>query len=406
MGLKASVLIIGSGQAGAMVAITLRRIKYEGSIVIVGSEKYLPYQRPPLSKAFLTNATKLDNLYIKSKSYYQKKNIEILSGTTVINIDRKAKKVALEDKTEYRYKKLIIATGSELNKIPLNCDTTNIHYLRTIDDSLAIKKAIDKEKDITIIGAGYIGLEIAATAIKKGCKVTVIELTDRVMSRSISSLTSDFLQKKHEKEGVNFLFNKAVFDIQNLKKGERILCNDGHIIDTNTVIIGVGIQPNIKLAIDSALDFENGITVNEDGQTSDPNIFSVGDCTNHPNKIYNKRIRLESVHNAVEQAKTIAHSIVGKKRPYQQVPWFWSDQYNLKLQIAGIPINYNDIIFRGSQEKEKFAVFYLKKNKIIALEAINDQKSFLIGKKLIKNQTNIPLDVLKEQDSDLKSFLD
>ena len=230
-------------------------------------------------------------------------------------------------------------------------------------------------------------------------------MEDRVMNRVICPVVSEFFQKKHRAEGVKFKFNASVIDIEDNHNQKQIKCTDGAVIDTDAVVIGVGIKPNIELAINSGLVCQDGIVVDENGQTSDESIFAAGDCTNHPNSIYHKRLRLESVHNAVEQAKSVAASISGENKPYHQVPWFWSDQYNLKLQIAGISQNYDQYIVRGDMEEEKFTVFYLKNKKIIAVDTINNLKEFFNGKKLIAMGAEIPLEVLQNKDTNLKELI-
>ena len=225
------------------------------------------------------------------------------------------------------------------------------------------------------------------------------------MRRVVSSEVSDFFQKKHQSEGVEFKFNTSITDIEDQGKQKKIICCDGSCFSTDVVVVGVGITPNIELAKSSGLTCDNGILVDENGQTSDPHIFAVGDCSNHPNNIFKQRLRLESVQNAVEQAKSIAASIAGSVKPYQEVPWFWSDQYNIKLQIAGISQNYDRCVVRGFPEEEKFAVFYQKDKRIIAVDAINSPKEFMVGKKWIAMQTKIPFELIRNMDIDLRKIV-
>jgi 3-phenylpropionate/trans-cinnamate dioxygenase ferredoxin reductase subunit len=402
--MKNGIIIIGSGHAGGIAAITLRQKKYPGPILIIGQEKFYPYQRPALSKGFLTNEIKEKSLYLKSPEWYKKQNIDLILNNPVKNINSFKKVINLSDKKQYRYDHLIIATGSILNKIKLNCDESNIHYLRTLEDSINIKKDLITSKDIVVIGAGYIGLEIASSAIKENMKVTVIEMEDRVMKRSVSQETSNFLKKKHEKNGVDFLLNTAITDITDYKKQKKITCSNGHIIYADSVIIGVGVKPNIQLALDAGLNCKDGITISDEGLTSDKYVYAAGDCTNHPNNIYNRRIRLESVHNAVEQGKLVASSIIGNAKPYHQVPWFWSDQYNLKIQIAGLFESYDEIVTRGNKQDERFSLFYLKEKKVIAVETINSSKDFLAGKYLINLGAKIDKKIIENKDIDLKKM--
>jgi len=395
--MKSEILIIGGGQAGCMVAIALRQKKFQGSISIITNEDYLPYQRPPLSKGFLTDEHSQKQLFIKSDTYFMQNKIKVIKKTLVKSINNKRKKIITSNGKEYAYQELVIATGSNLIKMKEASKQKNIYYLRTIDDAIKIKSVLSKKKKISIIGAGYIGLEIAASARKKKVEVSILEIGNRLMGRSVCSDTSDYLQKKHEQEGVNFIFNALVENIEDTKGKKRITYNKKSIIEADAIIIGIGIKPNVKLASDSGLECDDGIIVNEYGQTSVDNIFAAGDCTNHPSNIYNKNLRLESVQNAVDQAKAVASKITDTEKPYNQVPWFWSEQYDLKIQIAGISANFDNHIVKYNQAKEQFTVYYFQKNKIVAVDAINDQKAFMNGKKLIKLKREIPVEAIKNK---------
>jgi len=403
--MKYDVIIIGAGQAGLTTAVTLRQKKFNGSILLVGDERHLPYQRPPLSKSFIKEEIPEKRLLLKSKSYFEKNKIDCLSNALVISINRKRKNIRLNDGKEFHYGKLVICTGSSLKRLNLTCGSTNIHYLRTIEDSKQIKSTFRTQNKLVILGAGYIGLEIASVAINQGLDVTVIELQDKVMSRSVSSNTATFLRRKHEKAGVKFLFKTSVEDIEDQQLQKRIVCNDGTIIYADTVIIGVGISPNTELAIKSGLDCKDGILVDKLTQTSDINIYSSGDCTNHPNKIFKQRLRIESVQNAVEQSKIVASSIIGEETEYDTIPWFWSEQYNIKLQIAGISSSDYKTIVRGNLSEEKFAVYFFNNNKLKAIEAVNDQKSFMLAKKLIGSQDIIAEDSINNKSKNIRDWV-
>ena len=404
--MKNDAVIIGAGHAGGMTAISLRQRQYQGSITLIGEEKYLPYQRPALSKGFLAGEIEEKRLYLKSQDYFDKNNIRIIRNCKVVAIDRNNKTILLENQKQLGYEKLIIATGSIVNKLKTSSKETDLYYLRTIRDSLKIREKLRSKNKITIIGAGYIGLEIASIATKKNLEVSVLELENRVMGRVVSAEVSDFFQKKHQSEGVEFKFNTSITDIEDRGKQKRIICSDGSFLNTDVVVIGVGIKPNIELAKSSGLKCDNGILVDANGQTSDPHIFAVGDCSNHPNNIFKQRLRLESVQNAVEQAKSIAASITGSHKPYQEVPWFWSDQYNIKLQIAGISQDHDHRVVRGYPEEEKFAVFYQKEKRLIAVDAINSPKEFMVGKKWIAMQAKIPFELIRNVDVDLKKIVE
>jgi len=404
--MKNDAVIIGAGHAGGMTAISLRQRQYQGSITLIGEENFLPYQRPALSKGFLAGEIEEKRLYLKSQDYFDKNNIHIIRNCKVVAIDRNNKTILLENQKQLGYEKLVIATGSIVNKLKTSSKETDLYYLRTIRDSLKIREKLRSKNKITIIGAGYIGLEIASIATKKNLEVSVLELENRVMGRVVSAEVSDFFQKKHQSEGVEFKFNTSITDIEDRGKQKRIICSDGSFLNTDVVIIGVGIKPNIELAKSSGLTCDNGILVDANGQTSDPHIFAVGDCSNHPNNIFKQRLRLESVQNAVEQAKSIAASIAGSHKPYQEVPWFWSDQYNIKLQIAGISQDHDRRVIRGFPEEEKFAVFYQKEKRLIAVDAINSPKEFMVGKKWIAKQAKIPFELIRNVDVDLKQIVE
>ena len=403
--MQTNIVIIGSGHAGGMAGILLRQKKFSGSITIIGEESYLPYQRPALSKSFLSGEISEERLFLKKENFFERNNINLLLNRKVIRIDKNKKVLVLDNKQIISYSKLIIATGSELKTLKATYKQENISYLRTIDDSKYLKDLMEKKTRICIIGAGYIGLEIAATAIKKNIQVSIIEYSNRVMNRSSSLIISNFFQSKHEANGVKFIFNNSTVDIKNSAHSKMVLLSNEVTINTDMIAVGIGVKPKDQIAIDAGLECTNGINVDENCLTSDPNIFAIGDCTNHTNKIYNLNMRLESVHNAVEQAKTTVSYLLGQPKPYIQVPWFWSDQYNLKLQIAGIPNNNSETIIRGSLEDESFAVYSIKKGNIISVETVNSIKEFKVGKKLIENQVDVTANQIEDQSFNLMELL-
>ena len=403
--MKTNIVIIGAGQAGIMAAISLRKVKYDGKISLFTNEKYFPYQRPPLSKGYLSGKIQEKNLYFKTNTFYEKKDIQIIRNTKVTAINRETKTILANNKQEYSYDKLIISTGSTTRKLNFTCNEKNIFYLRTLDDANKIRERLGQLESIVIIGAGYIGLETAAILTKKNIEVTIIEMEKRVMKRSVCKTTSLFFQEKHRGEGVNLKLNVSVTDINDHKDQKRVIASDGSVIDADAVLVGVGVKPNADLAINSGLLCENGILVNQYGKTSDDDIYAAGDCTNYLNTIYHKRINIESVHNAIEQAKTVAAAINGSTESWDQIPRFWSNQYDLKLQIAGISDDFEQCVIRGKTEDNKFSIFYLKAHKVIAIESINDNKTFLHGKKIIDAKKSIPIEILADSDSDLKKVI-
>jgi len=388
--MKYDVIIIGTGQAGLSTAISLRKRKFNGSILLIGDEEFLPYQRPPLSKEFLLNDLPQERLLLRTRGYFHKARLEILSGLHVVDIDKNNKSVLLDNDKSLNYGKLVLCTGSKARKLEIKSNLNNVFYLRTINDAVNIKNSLRSSKEIVILGGGYIGLEIAAVAVQRNIKVTIIESEKRLMKRSLSSEMSLFLLEKHKSKSVNFLLQTSIKKIIDVDSKKKIICSNGNTLVSDALIIGIGIEPNIDLASSSGIKCVNGIEVNENGKTSVQNIFAAGDCTYHPNPIYRKKIRLESVQNATDQAKSVAASILGQEEPYIQTPWFWSEQYNLKIKVAGLIDNYDYHFLDGDAKNERFAMFFIKNKKIIWVETINFQKAFIKGKKLIKNKLSVP----------------
>lgn len=400
------IVIAGAGQAAIQSAVSLRKFGYEGSITIIGEESHPPYQRPPLSKDYLLGKTQLDRVHLKKETFYEENKIELIINTRVESIDRKRKTVSLSNKENLDYGKLIIAAGSRVRKLDVpGVDKNGIHYLRGLDDANALKENLKEGKKLVIVGAGYIGLEVAAVAASLKIETSVIDIADRVMSRTVDPLISDYYHSLHENNGVNIHLKHGLKSITGEGNVEKVFCTNNLELDADIVVIGAGVIPNDELALTAGLTCENGIVVNEFGQTEDKNIYACGDCTNHPNKILGRKLRLESVHNAMEQSKAVASSIMGLKEPYNQVPWFWSDQYDHKLQIVGLSGDHDEVIMRGSKSEQSFLLFYLKDKEIIAVNAINSSKEFLISKKLVANKVRISSDIISDQSSNLNELL-
>ena len=400
------LIVIGAGQAAIQCITSLRKEGYSGSITLVGEENHLPYQRPPLSKGFLSGSTIQDRLYLKKIEFFQENSIQLNLGVKATRIDRNKCIVHLSDKKSIGYDKLVIATGSKVRKLKFpGSELEGIHYLRGIDDAELLKESLVTSKSLVIVGAGYIGLEVAAVATEFDTKITVIEMAERVMNRTVDPIISDYYQKLHAKNGVEFIFNESIEKVEGKKIVERVLCSSNSSIQADTLVIGAGVTPNVELAEESGLNCENGIWVDEFGQTEDKKIFACGDCTNHPNEKLNRRLRLESVHNAMEQSKTVAYSIMNNRVAYNQVPWFWSDQYDHKLQIVGLSGEHDEVLIRGQQEEQKFMLFYLKEEKLIAVDAINNPKEFLICRKLVENKVKISSDDILNQSKNLNDLI-
>jgi 3-phenylpropionate/trans-cinnamate dioxygenase ferredoxin reductase subunit len=403
--LNETVVIAGAGHAAGQLVVSLRQNKYAGRIVLVGDEPYLPYQRPPLSKKFLAGAMDADRLLVKPAGFYEETGVELRLDTSIAAIDRNKKCLRSTDDDEIPYDKLVLGLGSRARKLPVEgAKLQGVHYLRSIADVAGIREDFQSGRRLVVIGAGYIGLEVAAVAQQAGLVVTVIEMADRVMSRVVSPEISDFYQIEHTNQGVRFRLSTSVSALKGKKRVKSVTTSDDEEIPADLVVIGVGILPNTELATAAGLDVENGIVVDDHCRTGDPDIYAMGDCTSHPNAIYDRRLRLESVHNALEQAKTTAANICGKDASYCQVPWFWSDQYDLKLQIAGLSEGYDGVAVRGNPAERSFSCLYLMENRLIAVDAINAPRDFVQSKQLIADRNEIDHGLLDDATVALKDL--
>ncbi|MGB6086538.1 NAD(P)/FAD-dependent oxidoreductase [Parvibaculum sp.] len=385
------ILIIGAGQAAAQAVQSLRAEGFAGPIRIFGDEPYAPYQRPPLSKKFLAGEIGYDRVELKGQDFYAQSGVETHWGTRVTEIDRKNKRILTADGREYPYGKLLLATGSRVRELNVpGFDLKGVHYLRNIDDVKAIQDHFREGAKMVVVGGGYIGLEVAAVAAKRGIDVTVLETADRVLARVVDPIVSQFYERVHREAGVKIETGVTVSGFEGTDRITAVTSGEGKKYPCDFVVVGIGIIPNTALAVEAGLEVENGIVVDEFCRTSDPDICAAGDCTSHPNAVYGRRIRLESVHNAIEQGKTAAATLAGKEKPYDQVPWFWSDQYDLKLQIVGLSAGYTEAVVRGDPENSRsFAVFYLKDGVLVAVDAVNRAPEFMMAKILTQKKEKL-----------------
>ena len=401
-----NLLIIGAGQSAIQCISTLKKEGYSGSITLVGEEEHLPYQRPPLSKGFLEDSVNKERLYFKKLEFFTENKVQLYLGLSAEKLEIDNQKVYLSDNSELEFDKLVFATGSRVRYLDFpGSELKSIFYLRDLDDAEAIKKDLETSENLVIIGAGYIGLEAAAIAAKKNKKVTIIEMADRVMNRTVDPQISEYYLNLHESYGVKFHFNTSLETINEVSDSLEVVCSDGTEVKADSVLIGAGVVPNIELAEEAGIYCDNGIIVDEFGQTNFKNIYACGDCTNHPNKILKKNLRLESVHNAMEQAKTVASSVMNNPMEYSQVPWFWSDQYDHKLQIVGLSGDHDLVTMRGTTNDAKFMLFYTKDEELIAVDAINNPKEFLISRKLVANKVKIKPKVISDLNTNLNDLI-
>ena len=379
------VAIAGAGQAAAQSVLSLRHVGFMGKIVLIGEEPYLPYQRPPLSKKFLAGELELERLFLRHEHFYRDHQVEVRLGVRVERIDRGRKMLVLGDSSEVPYDRLLLATGSQVRKVTVpGHDLPQVHYLRSIADVCGIRTGFASGRHLVVIGGGYIGLEVAAVAVTAGLKVTVVEMLDRVMARVVAPPISAFYLRAHQESGVEFRLGTGVVEFRADGPRVRVICSNGETLPADLVVVGVGVLPTTDIAEAAGISCNNGILVDENCRTSDPDIFAAGDCTNHPNSLLGRRLRLESVHNAQEQGKTAARAIVGTPEPYAQIPWFWSDQYDLKLQMTGLTEGYSTMTIRGDPAKRSFAAFYFAGDcRLLAVHAVNSPREFMLSKKLI-----------------------
>ncbi len=379
-----TIVVAGGGHAAAQVVDSLRREGFAGRLVMAAGEPMLPYQRPPLSKKFLGGELEADRLPIRPASFYESIHCELKLGNPVVVIDAKARELRLADGGHLDYDRLVLAIGGHARPLPVpGADLPGVHVLRTKADVDVIRAKIKPGVRVAIVGAGYIGLECAATFRKLGLDVTVIEMLDRVMNRVVAPEMSRFYESEHCSHGVTVLTDRKVSAFWGNGSVAAVECTDGTQVPADLAIVGIGLVPNTALAEAAGLHCDDGIAVDEHCRTSDPNIYAVGDCCSHPSPRYGRRVRLESVDNAFEQAKTAAANICGRALAHDKTPWFWSDQYELKLQIVGLSQQYDRVVLRGDPASRSFSCCYLRDGDLIALDAVNHGKDFMAARKMI-----------------------
>lgn len=401
-------VIIGASHGGVNLAFSLRREGWEGRILLIDADPSLPYHRPPLSKTFLTSGEEVEKFSLKPVEAYQKEKIDLLLGQVVLKIDKQLKQITLDNSEIISYDKLILATGARalIPSIKGINTASNVFPLRTAKDVINIKSAINraKNKKVVVIGGGYIGLEIAASLRKLEAEVTLLERDNRILSRVTSPELSTFFDGLHKSKGVHIHTSDEVVEIEQAQDENVIICKDGNRYFADVIIIGVGIVLNTELAEAAGLCINNGIVVNEYCQTSDEHIWAIGDCTNHFSPHYQRNIRLESVQNAVDQAKVTAKAINGKKEVYNAIPWFWSDQYDIKLQMVGLSDGYSEVLLRN-ESINKFSLWYFKGNELLAVHAINNAKAYVLGTKAIKEHSSINKEKLVNSEFEIKEAI-
>jgi 3-phenylpropionate/trans-cinnamate dioxygenase ferredoxin reductase subunit len=379
------VVIVGGGQAGYQVAASLRGKKFDGPIVILGEEPVLPYQRPPLSKGYVKGEAKESTLLLRAADFYTTNAIEMRTDCCVTLVDRAAREVVLATGERVAYDSLVLATGGRVRKLPVpGAELAGVAYVRTLADAKSLKPQIEAATNVVVVGGGFIGLECASVASVLGCKVVVLEAMDRLMARVVSPVLSDYYRDLHRSRGVDVRLGELVTEI--LGTGGTVTgvrCGDGSTVPADLVVVGIGIIANDDLAKEAGLVCDRGIVVDALLRTADPDIYAIGDCAAFPHPMApTQLVRLESVQNAIDQGKTVADAIMGGAKPYAAVPWFWSDQYEVKLQIVGLTSQYDDTVTLGDVASGRFSVLYFRDGSLIGIDSVNMPSDHVVGRKL------------------------
>ncbi|WP_343116465.1 NAD(P)/FAD-dependent oxidoreductase [Ostreiculturibacter nitratireducens] len=397
------IVIIGAGQAGASLAAKLRTLGYEGAVTMIGAEQQPPYQRPPLSKDYLLGKMELERLFLRASSFWEEQNVTLRLGQRVVGIDPAAKTVAFDGET-IAYDHLALTTGSVPRRLPaaIGGELQGVYTVRTLADVDAMEPEFREGRRLLIVGGGYIGLEAAAVAAKLGLKVTLVEAAPRILQRVASPETSDYFRKLHHSHGVELIEGVGLERLLGSPRVTGAKLADGREVEADFVILGIGITPDTALAEAAGLEIENGIRTDEFGRTSDASIWAAGDCASFPWK--GGRIRLESVGNAIDQAEVIAENMLGAEKPYAAKPWFWSDQYDTHLQIAGLNTGYDRIVTRRGEDGA-MSFWYYKGDELLAVDAMNDARAYMVGKRLIEMGKNPDPAAVADPETNLKALL-
>lgn len=398
------IVVIGAGQAGSSLVAKLRKDGFDGDITLIGAEDVLPYQRPPLSKAYLLGEMELERLFLRPASFYADNNITLKLGQRVTAIDTAAKTVSLGDEV-VGYDQLALTTGSDPRRLPaaIGGDLEGVHVVRGLGDVDAMAPQVREGARALIVGGGYIGLEAAAVCTKRGVKVTLVEMADRILQRVAATETSDYFRSLHSGHGVDI---REATGLERLEgedgKVARAVLSGGEVLEVDFVVVGVGITPATQLAELAGLELDNGIKVDAQGRTSDASVWAAGDCASFPYR--GRRIRLESVPNAIDQAEVVAQNMLGAAKDYAAQPWFWSDQYDVKLQIAGLNTGYDNVVTRQG-EGAQVSFWYYAGDQLAAVDAMNDPRAYMVAKRLIDMGKTADKAVVADPSADLKPLL-
>ena len=398
--MQPGVVIVGGGQAGLEAAAMLRTQGYAGTVTLICEEPHAPYQRPPLSKEFLTGKQEVDRVFLRTLAYYEKQRIDLILEECVTEINTGAKLVHLAGGGTVSYAHLILAVGARNRPLPAR-GAENALYLRSLEEAVTLKQRIAEARHgIVVIGGGFIGLEVAAAARTAGKTVAVIEAAPRLMARAVSPVLSDFFLDLHQAQGTEVLLNTVAVEV----RPDGVMLENGRRIAADLVVVGIGVIPNVELARAAGLEANDGIMVDEYMRTVDPAIFAIGDCAEHPNVFAGGRARLESVQNAVDQARCVARVITGQPEPYRDVPWFWTDQFEIRFQMAGLSGAHDKSVLRGSVQASKFSVFHFKQGRLLAVDSVNRVADHITARKMLAAGTPLTPEQAADETVDLKQL--
>jgi 3-phenylpropionate/trans-cinnamate dioxygenase ferredoxin reductase component len=403
---QATVLIAGAGHAGFQLAASVRQHGFGGRVCLINDEAHLPYQRPPLSKAYLKGEGRPDSLMFRPDKFYRDQNVELISDRAV-SIDRAARRLLLASGSSLEYGHLVLATGARNRMLDIpNANLADVLYLRTLDESETLRRRIASSRRVVVIGAGFIGLEFAATARAKGLEVDVIELGARVMARAVTAEISEYFQQRHTASGIRIHLGVQVTSIEaDGVNVSGVSLSDGRHVPADLVVVGVGVLPNVELAAEAGLDVAAGVVVDGHLLTSDPDISAIGDCALFASPRFGGSLRLESVQNATDQARCVAARLTGDAKPYDGQPWFWSDQGDDKLQIAGLTTGYDRVVMRGDRAQRSFSAFCYRSGKLVGIESVNRAGDHMFGRRLLAANASITPEQAADPGFDLKAAL-
>jgi 3-phenylpropionate/trans-cinnamate dioxygenase ferredoxin reductase subunit len=402
------IVIVGAGQAGFEASTSLRRKGFVGPVTLLGDESDIPYQRPPLSKAYLNNKEDLggDSIALRPEAYFADHRIDLRCSARVVSVQRDSRTVTLYSREAVPYGHLVLATGTRNRTLSIpGADLYGVSYLRTLPEASRLAAALRHCKSVAVIGAGFIGMEVAAAARVAGADVTVIEALDRPMARAVSCQTSRYFIALHERQGVKFRLGTSVAEIVG-KAGcvAGVRTTSDERIDADLVVVGIGVIPNIELAKSAGLEVDNGIVVNAYLQTADENVSAIGDCASYPHEELG-HLRLESIQNAVEHARCLANRLTGVPRRYQCIPWFWTEQFTVKLQMAGLVKGHNETVVRGDPSDGAFSVFCFAADRLVGVESVNKTRDHMAARKLLAKGVTVSREQAEDHDCDLKALL-